>query len=291
MQQQVLVCGANGQLGLEFLTLAPKDGHLHFHFADRQQLDITHYDEVARYLSLHHIHYCINCAAYTAVDRAETDREAARRVNAEAVQALARACARHGVLLIHFSTDYVYHSQQNRPFHEDAPTLPQGVYAQTKLEGDQLALSENPDTLIFRTSWVYSSFGHNFVKTMLRLAQERDTLKVVYDQIGSPTYAHDLAKAVLELLRRDAAGQMALRDLAGVYHYSNEGVCSWYDLAKAALELKGLTCQVLPIESKDYPTAAQRPPYSVLSKEKFKSSFGMDIPYWRDSLAACLHLL
>jgi dTDP-4-dehydrorhamnose reductase len=186
---------------------------------------------------------------------------------------------------VQISTDYVYHNNQNFPFKESDATSPQSVYGRTKLEGEQLASDNNPETLIIRTSWVYSSFGNNFVKTMIRLGNDRDELSIIFDQIGSPTYARDLAKAILDIVQQNPS------NFKGIYHYSNEGVCSWFDFAQAIFELEGIDCKTSPIETKDYPTPAKRPHFSLLNKNKIKATFALEIPYWRDSLKTCLELL
>lgn len=281
----ILVTGANGQVGSELQTLATQYPNFSFVFVDREQLDITNFDAVQAFFEQQAFDYCINCAAYTAVDKAESDTEMAKLVNHVGAENLAKACAQKQARMIHFSTDYVYHNQQNTPFKEDDTTSPQGVYAQTKLDGDLAALAANPETIVVRTSWVYSSFGNNFVKTMLRLGADRDKLTIIFDQIGSPTYARDLAKAMLDIIQQQPT------TFSGVYHYSNEGVCSWFDFARAIFDLKNISCSTSPIETKDYPTPAQRPPFSLLNKGKIKATFGIEIPYWRDSLKACLDLL
>jgi dTDP-4-dehydrorhamnose reductase len=205
------------------------------------------------------------------------------------VKNLAQICAQYQLPLIHFSTDYVYHSKNNMPFRETDSVHPQGVYAKTKLAGERAALQYHPNlTMVIRTSWVYSEFGHNFVKTMLRLGAERPNLKVVVDQIGSPTYAPDLAQSVLQIYQQVKDGKVPQQSLAGIWHFANEGVASWYDLACAVFEYQKMACKVMPISTSEYPTPAQRPPFSVLDKSKIKSAFGLQIPYWRESLKKCL---
>ena len=281
----ILVTGANGQLGQELQALAETYTAFNFVWADRQVLDISNEKEVNHLLTQTSFDYCINCAAYTAVDKAESDSETAQKVNVDGVRYLMNACASTHVRMIHVSTDYVYHNGQNTPFKEGDATAPKGVYARTKLEGEQAVLESQAEGIVIRTSWVYSSFGSNFVKTMLRLGADRDVLNVIFDQIGSPTYARDLARAILDII-----GQNPTK-LEGVYHYSNEGVCSWYDFAEAIFELEGISCEVSPIETKDYPTPAERPPFSLLNKAKIKEDFGLKIPHWRKSLQDCLSLL
>ena len=287
----IFVAGANGQVGQELRTLAPHYPTFKFLFTDLPELSITDETALQNYLLDKDLDYVINCAAYTAVDKAESDISTAQKVNVDGVQNLAKTCVLRNIPLIHFSTDYVYHNDQNTPFKEGDPTNPQGVYAKTKLEGDLKASQIHVNTMIVRTSWVYSSFGHNFVKTMLRLGRERDQLNVIFDQIGSPTYARDLAKMILDLLQSVESGEIEASQLSGVFHYSNEGVCSWYDFAKAIFELSEINCQVNPIETKDYPTPARRPHFSLLNKEKIRKTFDLEIPYWRDSLKACLQKL
>lgn len=287
----IFVAGAKGQVGCELQALADQYPAFEFLFTDLPELSITDEAALQSYLVDKKIDYVINCAAYTAVDKAESDTETAHKVNVEGVQNLAKTCALRNIPLIHFSTDYVYHNSQNTPFKEGDPTSPKGIYAKTKLEGDETALQIHVNTMIIRTSWVYSTFGHNFVKTMLRLGRERDNLSVIFDQIGSPTYAKDLAKMVLDLFQKIEEDTLEASQLSGVFHYSNEGVLSWFDFAKAIFDLAEIDCKVAPIETKDYPTPAARPPFSLLNKAKIKQTFGIEIPYWRDSLKACLSAL
>ena len=284
----ILITGAGGQLGQEFQALAPLYPSLRFIFAGQQTLDVTDGAAVARCFDQQALGGCINCAAYTAVDRAESEPEQAWRANAAAPQRLAQACAQQGIPLIHYSTDYVYHSEQNTPFKEEDPTTPRSVYARSKLSGELAALEANPLTMVIRTSWVYSRYGHNFVNTMLRLGRERDRLQVVFDQIGTPTHARGLAAATLDILAKVQTGKMPPQALHGIFHYSDEGVCSWYDFALAIFELAGIDCHVTPIETKDYPTPAPRPPFSVLNKAKIKAAFGIEIKHWHQQLAEML---
>ncbi len=277
----ILVTGAHGQLGFELQYWHGSFPASTFVFTDKDKLDITNKDAVSAFFEKEQFTHCVNCAAYTAVDRAEEDSELCRLINTTAVEYLVDSCRVNGVKFIHISTDYVYHSDQNIPFIETDPTSPKGVYAATKLAGDQIALSQYDQSIVIRTSWVYSSHGANFVKTMLRLGSERAKLSVIFDQIGSPTYARDLALAITQIIHSD-------NWKPGLYHYSNEGVCSWFDFAKAIFELSGIQCKVLPIETKDYPTPASRPPFSLLNKSKIRQSYNLDIPYWRDSLIECL---
>ncbi|MEM1216345.1 MAG: dTDP-4-dehydrorhamnose reductase [Bacteroidota bacterium] len=287
----VLVTGAGGQLGQEFRLVAQQFPSWTWLMPTRAELDITDAETVAAYFATHQPNYCLNTAAYTAVDHAETEQAAAYACNETAATQLAQQCRTHNCQLVHFSTDYVYRSTINRPLVETDPTDPTGVYAASKLAGDQGVVQTNPAAMIVRTSWVYSSFGHNFVKTMLRLGRERDELRVVFDQVGTPTYARDLAVAIVQIIREIEDGQRPRADLAGLFHYSNEGVTSWYDFALAIFELTGIDCAVYPIESKEYPTPVQRPPYSVLNKAKFRTTFGQTIPHWREGLKSCLAVL
>ena len=282
---KILVTGSNGQVGNELQALASEYKLMHFVFVDIEELDITDLNACLAFFKKHSFDYCINCAAYTAVDRAETDKETAEKVNVKGAENLALASSKNGCRFIQISTDYVYHNDQNTPFKEDDKTSPKGVYAQTKLDGDLAALSHNKETVVIRTSWVYSSFGNNFVKTMMKLGKDRDKLTIIFDQIGSPTYARDLARGMLDII------QSEVQDFRGVYHYSNEGVCSWYDFARAIFDIKEIDCKTSPIETADYPTPAKRPPFSLLNKAKIKKEFGLSIPYWRDSLKECLELL
>ncbi len=288
---KLLVTGANGQVGQELQALSARYPAMEFHFTDASTLDITNAAAVQNYFDAHQFTYCINCAAYTAVDKAESEAELAQRVNVTGVKNLADACLTHYTQLIHLSTDYVYHNQQNTPFREDDPTAPKSVYARTKLEGEQVARQRMPATMIIRTSWVYSAFGHNFVKTMLRLGKERDELGIVFDQIGTPTYAGDLACAILDIIEMVENGEKEITDLHSIFHYSNEGVTSWYDFAKAIFRAEQIECRVRPIESSAYPTPAQRPHFSLLNKAKITSTFGLEIPHWEDSLLKCLQVI
>ena len=285
----VLICGAQGQVGNEFRFLAFSQPNFQFIFADRSILDITNAKKVNALFEKHPPQYVVNCAAYTAVDKAETDTRKAARINITGARNLAKACAKTDSVLIHLSTDYVYHNTQNTPFKEDDRVSPKGVYAKTKLRGERAALQENPLTMIVRTSWVYGAFGHNFVKTMLRLAADRPELGVVFDQIGTPTYARDIAKTILQIINKVENGEKNRDILRGVFNFSNEGITSWYDFAKAIFEIRNLPTKVRPIESSQFPTPAQRPPFSAMNKGKIKETFGIEIPHWRDSLIAYLN--
>ncbi|MEY3369006.1 MAG: hypothetical protein RI973_2161 [Bacteroidota bacterium] len=285
----LLITGANGQVGRELQFLSADFPELNFLFADRERLDITVEAAVNEFFTDNNIGYCVNCAAYTAVDKAESDAENAWRINALGAGLLASACAARQIQLIHLSSDYVYHNEKNTPLQETDVTNPKGTYAKTKLQGEELVRRHHPgSSMILRTSWVYSSFGNNFVKTMLRLGKERKELGVVFDQIGTPTYARDLARTMLRLIQRVETGKLDKSALNGIYNYSNEGVASWYDFAEAIFELRGMEVKLRAIESKDFPTPAERPGFSVLNKRKMKERFSIEIPHWRASLRSCL---
>jgi dTDP-4-dehydrorhamnose reductase len=281
---KILVTGANGQLGKELKQLSSSFTQFEFQFLSREDLPIHHFELVRNFFSVYHPDYLINCAAYTAVDRAESEKELAFQVNGEAVGVLAAVCKEKNCRFIHISTDYVFDGTATTPYKEDHPTNPQSVYGASKLEGEQQAFRFNPDSILIRTSWVYSEFGKNFVKTMLKLMQEREELNVVSDQVGSPTYAADLAAAILHII---SSGKWE----AGIYHYSNEGVISWYDFAVAINELSVSNCKVNAIPTSAYPTPAKRPAYSVLDKSKIMATFHLLIPGWKKSLATCLERL
>lgn len=270
-----LVTGANGQLGTALQTLL-QDKAI---YIDRDELDLTNEEAVKDYLAAHQFDYIINCAAYTAVDKAETDAENAHKVNALAPLYLAK----YGKHIVHISTDYVFDGTNYKPYKEDDETNPTSVYGKTKREGELNVLNHADTAIIIRTAWLYSPHGGNFVKTMRKLGAERENLNVVYDQIGTPTNAYDLAEAIVTALPQIKNGEKE------IFHFTNEGVCSWYDFALAILAHSKLrSCKVFPIESKDYPTPAQRPHYSVLNKAKIKQRFNLEIPHWKEGLAKCL---
>lgn len=286
----ILVTGANGQVGQELQFLASQFPDFEFVFANRETLDIGDNAAIDALFEANKFTYCVNCAAYTAVDKAEEEQDLARKINTEAVENLAKACKKFDTQFIHISTDYVYHSETiNRPYREDDVTNPQGVYAATKLEGDLIATQLLDNAIVLRTSWVYSSFGNNFVKTMIRLGEKLDSLRVIYDQIGTPTYARDLAYGILKIIEKIET--KTVQNYGGIYHFSNEGVTSWYDFALAIFEDKGIDIAVTPIETKDYPTPAKRPHFSLMNKEKVRSTFGLEIPHWKEALGSCLDLL
>ncbi|MDT0554132.1 dTDP-4-dehydrorhamnose reductase [Urechidicola vernalis] len=279
--KNVLVTGGNGQLGQCLKDLILNEDGIKFIFTDYKELDITNNVEVSRYFQKNKIDYCINCAAYTAVDLAESESETAIAVNVKGVQNLASACKNSGAILIHVSTDFVFDGTKNTPYREDNLTSPTSVYGSTKLEGEQVIQKTLKEHFIIRTSWLYSEYGNNFMKTMIRLGNERSELGVVNDQIGTPTYAKDLAQVILQIVKSDS-------DLYGIYHYSNDGVISWFDFAKSIFELENISVQLNGIPTKLYPTPAKRPKYSVLDKTKIKEMLKMNIPYWKDSLKQAL---
>ncbi|WP_428738929.1 dTDP-4-dehydrorhamnose reductase [Sulfurimonas sp.] len=281
----ILVTGSSGQLGNEIIELS-KEFPANYFFTDRESLDITDKEQLSTYIQKNNIDTIINCAAYTAVDKAESDVENANKVNHLATKYLAELAKANNIKLIHVSTDYVFDGKNFKPYTEDDNVSPNGVYGKTKLDGE-IALQEiNPkNSIIIRTSWVYSSYGANFVKTMLRLGKEKESLGVIFDQVGTPTYAKDLAKTILEILPKID------NESVEIYHYSNEGVLSWYDFAKEIMRMAKLDCQINPIETKEYPTPATRPHYSLLNKSKIKQTFNINIPYWKDSLDECLQKL
>lgn len=281
----ILVTGANGQLGNEMRNLSSTDPANRYLFTDVQELDITDLARVQAFLSENTVDYIVNCAAYTAVDKAESDIELCRKINAFAVENLAKASAATGAKMIHVSTDYVYSGTHYMPYVESDAVAPTSVYGVTKLEGEQLLLAANPASVILRTSWLYSPYGNNFVKTMLRLGREREKLSVVFDQIGTPTYAADLAAAIVAILN-------APEFIPGIYNFSDEGVCSWYDFTLTIHRMAGIdTCRVSPIDTADYPSAATRPFYSVMNKKKIKATYGVKIPHWEESLQKCIAIL
>jgi len=284
----ILVTGANGQLGSELNIISAYEPY-QFIFTDVDELNLTDGSAVNSFFNTHKIDFCINCAAYTAVDNAEKNIEAARAVNVDAVQNLAEACTINKTFLIHISTDFVFKGNAFLPINEEVKPDPMSVYGFTKLEGENVALKTNPKTIIIRTSWLYSSFGSNFVKTMIRLGKERDELGVIADQIGTPTYAGDLAKIIIEIIKNSDTND--LDQNCGLYHYSNEGIASWYDFAKAIFDLTSINVRVNPIKTEEYPTPAKRPHFSVMDKSKIKNTFNLKIPYWRDSLKLCIELL
>ena len=282
--KKILVTGATGQLGSELKVLAPSYSQFEWVFADRSLLDLSDLESISNVLDQIQPQIILNCAAYTAVDKAESETDLADILNHQAVAVIAQWTATHDCRLVHISTDYVFDGNSSMPLTEEAATGPINVYGQTKLAGEQACLRENPNAMIIRTSWVYSSFGANFVKTMRKLMQERDSLNVVNDQIGSPTYAADLAQAMMTIITHS-------NWQAGIYNYSNEGEISWYEFAVAIQEIGGLDCALSGIPTTEYPTPAKRPHYSLLDKSKIATTFGVVVPGYRESLEKCMALI
>jgi dTDP-4-dehydrorhamnose reductase len=286
--KKILVTGSKGQLGQELQVIAPDCTEFEFHFHDVDTFDITNDKQVAEFVSKLKPAYVINCAAYTAVDKAESDEVLAFAINSKGPGNLAEACKANKCRFIQISTDYVFDGTISRPLLETDPVNPMGVYGKSKLGGEQLSLQYD-QTLIIRTAWLYSSFGGNFVKTMLRLGKEKETINVVNDQIGTPTYAADLAITIMQIITQVESGQLPY--MPGIYHFANEGACSWFDFASEIMQQANLSCKIISIPCSAYPTAAIRPQYSVLSKEKIKSNYRLVIPWWKDSLHNCLGIL
>ena len=282
----ILVTGANGQLGNELKSLAPGYPYCQFLFVTKEELNIGNFNDPIKYFAGHSIDYCINCAAFTAVDKAETEKETAFLINADAVAVLAKICFKNQTQLIHISTDYVFDGTSKQPYKETDNTSPASVYGQSKLQGEELAIKHCPSAIIIRTAWLYSSFKNNFVKTMLRLMKEKDSINVVSDQFGCPTYCADLALALMQVIESGKS-----KEKPGIYHYTNAGTTNWYEFALAIKNFTGSECKVNPISTAEYPTAAKRPAYSVLDTTKIKKTFAVTIPKWEDSLEKCLHLL
>ena len=283
---KVLITGSNGQLGSEIKELASDYENLECIFRDLPELDICDTETLTTIISDQHINAVINCAAYTAVDKAEEEEQIAQKVNSEGVLNLVDALKKVDGKLIHISTDYVFDGNHSQPYKESDPVSPIGVYGETKRAGELAVLNSSIDAIVIRTSWLYSVYGNNFVKTMLRLGNQKKSIQVVSDQKGTPTYAKDLAKTCLDILSN--AGSTNISKKGSLYHYSNEGVTSWYDFARAIMEISNIDCNIIPIETKDYPTQAVRPLYSVLDKSKITSDFKVTIPHWRDSLTNCI---
>ena len=277
----ILVTGSKGQLGNEIKILSNNYKDIEFHFHDIDTLDLTDYKLLEDFFKKYKPLFLINCAAYTAVDKAEKEKELAFRLNAEVPGNLAGLCQKFSTKLIHISTDYVFDGKNYRPYKEDDVPNPLSVYAKSKFEGENRILEFN-NSIIIRTSWLYSSSGNNFVRTMLKIGKDKKELRVVYDQIGSPTYAADLADVILRIINSSIINEKNF--VPGIYHYSNEGICSWFDFAVEILRIAGIKCKVWPIESKEYPTPAKRPLYCVMNKDKIKSTYNLEIPHWKDSL-------
>ena len=285
---RVLVTGANGQLGNEFRRLAGSMIATEFIFTDVDELDITNADAVNKFIEKHPVSFLINCAAYTAVDKAEDDEEKAYSLNADAVNIIGRACNKHNIQLIHFSTDFVFDGSSKKPYTVQDKPNPLSVYGKSKHAGE-IYLKKLKTGIIIRTSWLYSSFGNNFVKTILRLAQEKEELRVVNDQVGTPTWSADLAEVTLKLINHHR--NTLNKPNWGLCHYSNDGKCSWYEFANEIINLAGFKTKIKPIGTSEYPAKATRPMYSVLDKSLIKSWLGVEIPSWKDSLAKCIREL
>lgn len=289
LPKHVLVTGSNGQLGSELRRIAEQhDNSLRFFFTDVDTLDITNQDQLDAFVVDNNIKYIVNCAAYTAVDKAEDDIDLCYKINRDAVLNIARVSEKHGVKVIHVSTDYVFDGTAKEPYTEDQAISPRSVYGQSKSEGEQALFDNCSQAMVIRTAWLYSIYGNNFVKTMLRLGRERDSLNVVADQIGTPTNAQDLAEAIVHILDFSEANTF----VSGIYHYSNMGITTWYDFTVEIHCLAGITsCVVTPISTAEYPTRAVRPQYSVLDKSKIQKTFNLSIPKWEDSLKRCIQEL
>lgn len=280
----ILITGCNGQLGNEMQLLEKENPQHHWFNTDVQELDITNVDAIRHFVQEHQIDGIVNCAAYTAVDKAEDNEELCTKLNAEAPAYLAKAVGDRGGWMIQISTDYVFDGTRHTPYVEEDDTCPNSVYGRTKLVGELNAQKFCEKSMVIRTAWLYSTFGNNFVKTMIRLGKEKPELGVIFDQIGTPTYARDLAVAVMTAINKGI--------VPGIYHFSNEGVISWYDFTKAIHRIAGITtCHVRPLHTAEYPTPANRPHYSVLDKTKIKNIYGIEIPYWEDSLKDCIEKL
>lgn len=278
---KILVTGSNGQLGSELRDILENDSRYETYFLDRKQLPLDHTVIIHDILGMYQPDVIIHAAAYTAVDKAESEPELADAVNHFASEEIAQYCRLHGVRLIAISTDYVFDGNSEVALTEEAPVYPINTYGLTKLQGEQAILKWHAESIVIRTSWVYSAYGNNFVKTMIRLMSERDEISVINDQVGSPTYAKDLAQAIVDIIDGDDW-------VGGIYHYSNEGEISWYDFAIAIRELQGLDCKINPIPTTQYPTPAKRPKYSLLDKSKIKRTFKVEVPNWKDSLERML---
>ncbi len=281
---KIVVTGSNGQLGKELHELSSSYPQFEFFFLSREDMPIQQFELVRKYFDTLKPAYCINCAAYTAVDKAEAEKELAFQINGEAVGVLAAVCKDHDTKFFHVSTDYVFNGEAIHPYTENFPTDPVNTYGGSKLEGEKQSIQLNPDSIIIRTSWVYSSFGKNFVKTMIRLMNEKDEIKVVSDQIGSPTYAADLAAAILFIIN-------GAQWIPGIYNFSNEGAISWFEFAEAIKKLINCPCDVKPISTTEYPTPAKRPAYSVLDKTKIRETYGIQLKDWHESLKLCISKL
>jgi len=280
----ILITGSNGQLGNEMQQAAVRFPDFNYIYTDVAELDICDKSALDAFVKANNVNVIVNCAAYTAVDKAEDDVELCYKINRDAVRNIAEVATENKVKVVHVSTDYVFDGTNYLPYTEDMPVCPATVYGKSKLEGEQALLENCKESVILRTAWLYSSFGNNFVKTMMKLGTERDSLGVIFDQVGTPTYAADLADAIMQLISSETF-------VPGIYHFSDEGVCSWYDFTKTIHRMANITCDVKPIETKDYPARTPRPHFSVLNKGKIKSTYGISIPHWEVSLEKCIQLL
>ena len=282
--QTILITGSHGQLGSEMLQAAAGFPAFSFLYTDVEDLDICDKNALNDFVKTNHVNIIVNCAAYTAVDKAEDDIALCYKINSDAVRNIGEVANENGIKVVHISTDYVFDGTNHIPYIEDQPVCPSSVYGKSKLAGEQALMDSCEHAVIIRTAWLYSSFGNNFVKTMMKLGTERDSLNVIFDQIGTPTYAADLANTILQVLSHT-------NFVPGIYHFSDEGVCSWYDFTKSIHRIAGITCDVRPIETKDYPVRTPRPHYSVLNKAKLKAVYGITIPHWEESLERCIGIL
>lgn len=285
----ILVTGANGQLGTEIKELSSKYSNLKFMFKDLPEFNICDVEKINNIIETYEINTVINCAAYTQVDEAEKNNKIANKVNSIGVSNIVKALERVDGKLIHISTDYVFDGSKSIPYKELDPVNPLSVYGKTKRDGELFVINSTIDSIVIRTSWLYSSYGNNFVKTMHSLGKKKNSLSVISDQIGTPTYTRDLAKVCLDII--SISDSERISNKGKVYHYSNEGVASWYDFTVTIMELSGFNCKVEAIQTVDYPTSAKRPQYSVLDKTKIKKDFKIEIPYWKDSLKECINKL
>ena len=282
--QTILVTGCNGQLGSEMQVAANRFPSFQYIYTDVAELDICDKNTLDAFVKENAVNIIVNCAAYTAVDKAEDDIELCYKINRDAVKNIGEVASENNLKVVHVSTDYVFDGTNYLPYTEDLPVCPATVYGKSKLEGEQALMESCGQAVILRTAWLYSSFGNNFVKTMIKLGTERESLNVIFDQVGTPTYAADLADAILCLLSNETF-------VPGIYHYSDEGVCSWYDFTKTIHRIANVICNVQPIETKDYPARTPRPHYSVLNKSKIKSTYNISIPHWEESLEKCINLM
>ena len=280
----ILITGSHGQLGNEMQQAAIRFPAFNFLYTDVEDLDICDKAALSDFVKANKVNIIVNCAAYTAVDKAEDDVALCYKINSDAVRNIGEEASENNLKVVHVSTDYVFDGTNYLPYNEDQPVCPATVYGKSKLAGEQALMETCKQAVILRTAWLYSSFGNNFVKTMMKLGTDRDSLNVIFDQVGTPTYAADLANTILKVLSHETF-------VPGIYHFSDEGVCSWYDFTKSIHRIAGITCNVQPIETKDYPARTPRPHYSVLNKAKIKSTYGMVIPHWEESLVRCIDIL